>query len=141
MEWLTSIFSSGASKLVDSVGTAIDKLVTSDEEKLVLKNEFAEALNNFKKFMEEKSLEYEKEITKRWESDSEHAITRLVRPLSYIFVLFLFAFMVLFDGNVGDMTIKDAYIPVIETLLATMTIAYFGSRGVEKTMKHFRKKD
>lgn len=39
MSWLTDIFSSSASAIVDSVGTDIDKLVTSDEEKLQLKNE------------------------------------------------------------------------------------------------------
>ena len=97
-------------------------------------------MNVFKTDMESKSLEYEKEITKRWESDSEHTITRLVRPVSFIAVLCLFGVMVLFDGNVGEISIKSAYIPVIETLLATMTISYFGSRGVEKTMKSFNSK-
>ena len=40
MSWLSEIFSSSASAIVDSVGNAIDKLVTSEEEKLQLKNEF-----------------------------------------------------------------------------------------------------
>ncbi len=39
MSWFTNIFSSGVSGVIDSVGTAIDKLVTSDEEKMQLKNE------------------------------------------------------------------------------------------------------
>ena len=140
MTWLTSLFSDGAAKLVDSVGDGLDNLFTSDEERLKLKNELEKAMNVFKTDMESKSLEYEKEITKRWESDSEHTITRLVRPVSFVAVLMLFGVMVLFDGNVGEVSIKSAYIPVIETLLATMTIAYFGSRGVEKTMKSFNSK-
>ncbi len=39
MSWISDIFSSSASSIVDSVGTAIDKLVTSDEERLALQNE------------------------------------------------------------------------------------------------------
>ena len=37
MSWFTDLFSSGVSEVVDSVGEAIDKLVTSDEEKGLLK--------------------------------------------------------------------------------------------------------
>lgn len=139
MTWLTSLFSDGAAKLVDSVGTAIDKLVTSDEEKLILKNELGKITSTFNLEIEKMSIEAEKEITKRWTSDNEHAITRLVRPISYTLVLILFGSIVIADGNLGEFVVNKAYIPVLETLLATMTIAYFGSRGVEKTMKHFKK--
>ncbi|MCW8932180.1 MAG: hypothetical protein OQL19_18345 [Gammaproteobacteria bacterium] len=138
MNWFTSLFSSGASTVIDSVGNAIDKLVTSDEEKITLKNELASSMNKFTLEMEAKSNEFEQEITKRWVSDNEHIITRLVRPLSYSFVLVVFAVVIFADGNIGEFAINQAYIPVIETLLATMTVAYFGSRGAEKTMKHFK---
>jgi len=140
MSWISNIFSSGAAKVVDSVGSALDGVFTSDEERLQLENELKKAMNVFKQDMENKSLEFEKEITKRWQSDAEHTITRLVRPLSYIAVLSLFGFIVLLDGNYGGFVVNTAYIPVIETLLATMTVAYFGSRGVEKTMKSFKGK-
>lgn len=140
MSFFTKIFSGGVDKVVDSIGNAIDSLVTSDEEKLILSNKLAEEMNKFKVSMEDKSLEYEKTVTDRWKSDNEHIITRLVRPLSYMFVLFLFAIMVLFDGNKGEFSITESYIPVIETLLVTMTVALFGSRGAEKTMKYFKTK-
>ena len=39
------------------------------------------------------------------------------------------------DGNIGGFSIKEAYIPILETIVITVTIAYFGSRGVEKTSK------
>jgi hypothetical protein len=96
-------------------------------------------MNKFKLQLQEKANDYEKEVTKRWVSDNEHFMTRLVRPLSYIFVLVLFAIMVLCDGNLGQFTINQSYISVIQTLLATMTVAYFGSRGIEKSIKHFKK--
>ena len=41
MSILSDIFTGSVDKIVDSVGNAIDNLVTSDEEKLTLKNELA----------------------------------------------------------------------------------------------------
>ena len=45
--FLTSLFSSGASSLVTSVGDAIDKVVTSDEERKELDNEISKANMQF----------------------------------------------------------------------------------------------
>lgn len=140
MSWLSEIFTSSVGTVVDSVGDAIDSLVTSDEEKLLLKNELVKIQLEASKKAEELSIEAEKEITKRWTSDNEHTVTRLVRPISYSAVLVLFGAVVLTDGNIGQFTIRDGYITVLETLLSTMTVAYFGSRGLEKTMKHFKGK-
>ena len=128
MNWLTAIFSTGASTLIDSVGNTIDKLVTNDEEKLVLRNKLQEAMNEFQSTMETKSIEFEQEITKRWTSDNEHNITRLVRPLSFVYVLVIFSIIALADGNLGSFSVSPIYVPVFETLLATMVVAYFGSR-------------
>lgn len=138
MSWITDIVTGGADKIVDSVSKGLDNLFTSDEERLQLKNALQTEMNKLSVELETKSIEFEKEITDRWKSDNEHIFTRLVRPISYIFVLILFAIMVIGDGNIG-ITVKEAYIPVIETLLTTMTIAYFGSRGVEKSIKHFKR--
>lgn len=132
---VVSLLSGGVDKVVDSVGKAIDNLVTSDEEKGILKNELEKIKNEAKVKAREDSTEFEKEITKRWVSDNEHHVTRLVRPLSYIGVLVLFVIIVLFDGNVGEFSVNGIYIPVIESLLSIMTIAYFGSRGIEKVFK------
>ena len=136
--WITQLFSSGVDKVVDSVADGLDNLFTSDEEKLILRNKLeairleakAEAIKN--------ANEFDKEITKRWESDNEHIITRLVQPISYCAILVLFGIIVLCDGNIGEFRVDSAYIPLMETLLVTMTIAYFGSRGAEKTMKHYK---
>jgi len=135
MSWFNSILSSGVSEVVDSVSKGLDSLLTSDDERNKAKIILKKNMQEFKIDMESKANEYEKEITKRWTSDNEHIITRLVRPVSYIFVLVLFALMVLFDGNLGNIHIVKAYIPVIQTLLVTMTVAYFGSRGYEKVTK------
>ena len=138
MSWLSEIFTSSAAVLVDSVGKAIDSTFTTDEEKLKLKNELTTIITNHEAVMETKAIEFEQEITKRWTSDNEHIVTRLVRPISFLWVIILFTVVMIGDTNWG-FVVKDAYIPVLETLLTTMTIAYFGSRGVEKSIKHFKR--
>lgn len=75
------------------------------------------------------------QITERLKSDNEHLITRLVRPISYGLMFVLFMACIFLDGNVGDFQIDKAYIPVINSLFGTMTIFYFGSRGIEKVFK------
>ena len=56
--FLTKIFSKGATDLIDSVGNAIDKNVTSKEEKLQAKTEITELLTTYS----ESALEIQKEI-------------------------------------------------------------------------------
>ena len=80
------------------------------------------------------------EVTKRLQIDSEHTITRLVRPVTYGAMFLMFLACVFFDGNLGEFTIDKAYVPVIQSLFGTMTIFYFGSRGIEKVMKTFNNK-
>ena len=79
------------------------------------------------------------EVTKRLGMDNEHTITRLVRPVTYGAMFLMFLACVFFDGNLGEFTIDKAYVPVIQSLFGTMTIFYFGSRGIEKLMKTIKK--
>ncbi len=139
MSWITDIFSSGVDKVVDSVSKGLDNLFTSDEERLILKNEIEKALKDFEIQVEQIALQHEQEITQRWKSDNDNLLTRAVRPAAYVFILIVFALLVFTDGNVGEFKVNPAYVPVIETLLITMTIAYFGSRGAEKVTKFFKK--
>lgn len=132
MSWFKNLFSGSVGSVIDSVGNAIDKIVTSDEEREKLKNEL-EAIRSQKE-LELQSLanDYEKEVTKRWVSDNKNLVSSLVRPLSLVYMLVIFSIAMLFDGNVGDFHINEAYPPLIQTFLTTMIVAYFGSRGIEK---------
>ena len=80
------------------------------------------------------------EVTKRLQSDNEHNVTRLVRPISYGAMFFLYMGCIFFDGNLGEFQIREQYIPSITSLFSTMTIFYFGSRGIEKVFKTINKK-
>ena len=133
---LTKFLTGSISDIVDSVGRAADSIFTSDSEKLQLKNELIKIKLEASQRAEEQALELDKEITQRWKSDNEHALTRLVRPAAYAWMMFLFTIIVLLDGNLtmfGEtFSVDKAYVPVIQALMMTMTIAYFGSRGIEK---------
>ena len=135
---LTDLFTSGVSKVVDSVGNALDKLVTSDEERELIKNELEKIKLNAILETENNYLKHEAEITKRWTNDNEHVITRMVRPFIVLWSFTLLTIVMLGDGNFFGLVIKDAYIPILETIVVTVVIAYFGSRGAEKVAKKMR---
>ena len=100
-------------------------------------------IDDFDKELLLKELELDmvemEEATKRLQSDNQYIITRLVRPLSFLMMLILFISIVIFDGNVGEFQINQAYIPVIQSLFSVMVIFYFSSRGIEKISKIIKK--
>ena len=100
-------------------------------------------ISDFDKELLLKELELDmvemEEATKRLQSDNQYVITRLIRPVSFLMMLMMFISIVLFDGNVGEFKINEAYIPVIQSLFSIMVIFYFSSRGIEKISKIIKK--
>ena len=126
---LKKIFGDGASKVIDSIGTAIDGISTSKEEKKILKNQLKEIVLDY----ENKASQ---EVTKRWESDATSGwLPSNIRPLTLIFLTFVFVIISVFDGNLGGFTISPAYIPIYQTLLLCCYSAYFAGRSIEKIKK------
>jgi len=132
---IASLFASGIDTVVDSVGNALDKLVTSDEERGLIKNELEKIKINAILESENSYLKHEAEITKRWTNDNENLLTRAVRPAMVVWSFILFTIVILFDGNIGEFGVKEAYIPIVETILVTVVVAYFGGRSAEKWRK------
>ena len=139
MSWLSEIFTNSVGTVVEKAGEAIDRLVTSDQEKLQLKNELVKIELDAKAQTESVDLQYEQEVTKRWQSDNEHIVTRLTRPVGFAYTLVMFTLIVIADGNMWSFSIKEVYIPVFETLIVTMVIALYGSRGAEKVAKFIKR--
>ena len=50
----------------------------------------------------------------------------------YIFLTVVFVVISVFDGNIGQFSISDAYVPVYQTLLMVVYSAYFAGRSIEK---------
>ena len=141
MSWFTDIFSSGASKLVDSVGSAIDSLVTSDEERLKLKNELNQQVNDFKKTQLSHVENLEKEISTRHKTDmqSDSWLSKNVRPVILIFLTaatVLLSYLTIFaDLTELQVTALEGWLPLLQTLLISSYTFYFGGRSYEKSVK------
>jgi hypothetical protein len=73
------------------------------------------------------------EVSKRWGSDmkSDSWLSKNTRPLTLIYLTVATSFYILLDAF--DMAAIDgAWIELLKTLLVTIYVAYFGSRGFEK---------
>lgn len=141
MGWLKSIFSKGASTLVSSLGSAIDSLVTSDEEKLILKNEM-EKIVNAQAAENNRHLEAaEKEITERHKTDmaSDSWWSKNIRPLCLAFLTCSTVFFIWLttysDLSAVQFATLQEWKPLLVTLLTTVYIFYFGGRTIEKKSK------
>ena len=115
--------------LTKQASKIIDETVTTKEEKWKLKNELHKILIESEKYAQQ-------EVTKRWEADSKAGwLPANIRPLTLIFLTVMFVIMSMFDGNVGNFTIDEAYKPIYQTLLITVYGAYFAGRSIEKVKK------
>lgn len=137
MSWLTDIFSSNVSNLVDSVGNTVDKLVTSDEEREQLKIKMKEEINKLKSTQIAAFAKYDSEISKRHLADmqSDSWLAKNIRPLSLAFLTVstvLLAYLTIFVLDKSDVELITPWKELLNNLLLTVYAFYFGSRGFEK---------
>lgn len=138
MSWFTDLVSGGVDKIVDSVGAAIDRNITTDHERLKAHNELEkiklEAALNVSKLEAELETKMEESVTARWQSDmqSDESVAKRVRPYSLIYLLFVVSVLSFTDGNIATFTVKEAYIDLFQALLLLVFGAYYGGRSVEK---------
>ena len=130
MSLLSTIFSSGATELVKGVGGVIDNLTTTDEERAEAKLKIEEMAANL-------DIQMQKEVSARWTQDmnSDSWLSKNVRPLTLVFLTFIFVILSFFDGNVGGFEVSKEYIPVYQTLLMVVYGAYFAGSSIEKVKK------
>lgn len=100
----------------------------------------AEVVDRFVHTKEEREKlkqELESEITKRWQSDmaSDTWLSKNIRPLSFASVIIVFFVMLFADGNVGQFSVNEAYLPLYNQLLLTITSGYFVLRSIDKRKK------
>ena len=116
--------------VVQQIGNVIDNLSTSEDERLAAKKAMEEVLMKAEANAQE-------QVTRRWEADMKSAnwLSKNIRPLICIFLTIIFVFLSMFDGNLGEFSIAEAYIPIYQTLLITVYGAYFAGRSIEKIKK------
>ena len=74
------------------------------------------------------------EVSKRWESDmkSDSWLSKNTRPLSLIFLTISMVLLILLDSFEWSFGVSEGWVDLLQTLLVTVYVAYFGSRGAEK---------
>lgn len=75
-----------------------------------------------------------KEVSKRWAADmkSDSWLSKNTRPMSLIFLTVSMVILILLDSFEIDFSVADGWVQLLQTLLVTVYVAYFGSRGAEK---------
>ena len=118
--WLTG-------SVIKEIGNAIDKISTSKEEKLIIKKQIQEIL-------EQADNNAQIQVTERWKSDmnSDSFLSKNIRPMVLIYLTVIFSALTFTDGNIGTFSVAKEYIPIFQTLLVTVYGAYFVGRSWEK---------
>lgn len=75
-------------------------------------------------------------ISSRWASDmkSDSWLSKNTRPMTLIFLTLAMTIFIVLDSTIL-LEIKDGWVSLLEALLLTVYVAYFGSRGAEKITK------
>ena len=95
LAWLTG-------GVIKEVGNVIDKLTTTEEEKL-------EAQRLIQEILEKADSEAQEQVTARWEADmkSDSWLSKNIRPAVLIFLTVVFTILAFFDGNIGEFKVTE----------------------------------
>ena len=119
-----------ASDVLPSAGVfgLVKNLITKDKN---LPTEFKEKALML---LEQDMIEMQ-EVSKRWESDmkSDSWLSKNTRPMCLIFLSIMTISFIWVDSHHEiSFTVEQEWIGLLKTLVTTVYVAYFGSRGAEK---------
>ena len=114
--------------LPDSGVLGVVKNLISKEESLP-----AEDKEKAMKLLEMDMVEMQ-EVSKRWDSDmkSDSWLSKNTRPMSLIFLTISMVLLIILDSFEWSFSVSTGWVDLLQTLLVTVYVAYFGSRGAEK---------
>tara|TARA_R100000935_G_C2807504_1_gene153424 strand:- start:735 stop:1133 length:399 start_codon:yes stop_codon:yes gene_type:complete len=129
-EILAKIFGGVGSNIAGKISDIIDKHTFSKEEKAQLKNEMDQIFIAAEADMQ-------KNVTERWKVDLKHGnwLTKSVRPLTLIFLVFSTVLMVFIDSGSIVFEVEEKWTDLLQIVLITCIGAYFGGRSIEKVKK------
>ena len=130
-------FLSGAgSSIIDSFGDVLpDKGVMGVVKNLIKKDPILPAEDKEKALalLQQDTIEMQ-EVSKRWASDmqSDSWLSKNTRPLALIFLTISMVVLIFVDSTGGWFDVDSGWVDLLKSLLITVYVAYFGSRGAEK---------
>ena len=113
----------GTFGLVKNIITSDDNIEPEDKETAM-------------KLIEQDLIEL-KEVSGRWRADmkSDSWLSKNTRPLTLIYLTFASTILIIIDSFHTMFDVDTAWVELLKTLLITVYVAYFGSRGAEKITK------
>jgi hypothetical protein len=131
-----AFLSEKAPKVLDAIGGIlpdqgtlgiVKNIITKDDDIAPADKETA------MKLLEQDMVEL-KEISSRWRADmkSDSWLSKNTRPLALAFLTFSSVFIMCVDSFHMQFEVDTAWVDLLKTLLVTVYVAYFGSRGAEK---------
>jgi hypothetical protein len=74
------------------------------------------------------------EVSKRWKADmqSDSWLSKNTRPMTLIFLTVAMVLLIFIDSTGLDFNVDGGWVDLLKSLLITVYVAYFGSRGAEK---------
>ncbi len=130
-------FLSGAgSEIIGSLGNVLpDKGVFGIVKNLIKKDPDLPLEDKEKALalLQQDTIEME-EVSKRWASDmqSDSWLSKNTRPLALIFLTISMVLLIFVDSMGVDFDVDSGWVDLLKSLLITVYVAYFGSRGAEK---------
>tara|TARA_B110000977_G_C11055575_1_gene483941 strand:- start:1211 stop:1666 length:456 start_codon:yes stop_codon:yes gene_type:complete len=124
------------SKIADIVGDLLpDSGVLGIVKNLIEKDDVmpAQDKETALKLLEQDIVEMQ-EISKRWASDmkSDSWLSKNTRPMTLIYLTVMMSLYIILDSLDIAFNIDESWVELLKTLLVTIYVAYFGSRGFEK---------
>ena len=134
MGWIDGLIGGGVGKLVESVGNTVDKFITTDEEKIKLKQAVDKDIMDFKTSVLQNAESYEQELTKRLQADmaSDSWLSKNIRPMTLIAILCMYSVFSITSGNIGGFKIAESYVQLLGQWGMMIMSFYFGGRSLEK---------
>ena len=134
-----SFLASKAPKVLDVIGNVlpdqgtlgiVKNLITSDT------NIEPEDKEMAMKLLEQDIAEMQN-VSNRWNSDmkSDSWLSKNTRPLTLIYLTLASTILIVIDSFHTLFDVDTAWVELLKTLLITVYVAYFGSRGAEKIQK------
>jgi|TARA_R110000824_G_scaffold89385_1_gene219196 hypothetical protein len=116
-------------KLLDNTEGILDKVITTDKERLEAQKQIKQVLVNAESSAQE-------QVTRRWEADAKAGwLPANIRPLTLAFLTVILVVISFCDGNLGSFKMNPMYGPIYTNLMMVVYGAYFAGRSIEKIKK------
>ena len=127
LQFLAKIFGGNP---VETIANVVDRFVHTKGEKEEARLELAKLLQSAEDTAQQ-------QVTARHKSDmaSDSWLSKNIRPLIFVFSLFMVTLFAFTDGNIGEFTIQPHYVELYKLILGAAVSFYFIGRSIEKINK------